>query len=137
MTSPPNIRHPRCAKSTAFRCMSCRWNASLPVSAPPTGRRILPPFLHSKRPSQLGGSETSPEIPLDMDDALIGRTLAHYRIDRRLGAGGMGVVYAAWDLRLDRRVALKILSEADDDARHRLVQEARAAAGLTHTHVTA
>jgi serine/threonine protein kinase/tetratricopeptide (TPR) repeat protein len=72
-----------------------------------------------------------------LDDALIGRTLAHYRIDRRLGSGGMGVVYAAWDLRLDRRVALKILSEKEDDARRRLLQEARAAAGLTHPHITA
>ena len=72
-----------------------------------------------------------------MDDALIGRTLGHYRIDRRLGSGGMGVVYAAWDLRLDRRVALKILTETDDDARRRLMQEARAAAGLSHPHITA
>jgi serine/threonine-protein kinase len=72
-----------------------------------------------------------------MDDALIGRTLAHYRIDRRLGSGGMGVVYAAWDLRLDRRVALKILTETDHDARRRLLQEARAAAGLSHPHLTA
>ena len=72
-----------------------------------------------------------------MDDALIGRTLGHYRIDRRLGSGGMGVVYAAWDLRLDRRVALKILTETDHDARRRLLQEARAAAGLSHPHITA
>ena len=72
-----------------------------------------------------------------MEDALLGRTLAHYRIDRRLGSGGMGVVYAARDLRLDRRVAVKVLSETDDDARRRLLQEARAAAGLTHPHITA
>jgi eukaryotic-like serine/threonine-protein kinase len=72
-----------------------------------------------------------------MDDALLGKVLAHYRIDRRLGSGGMGVVYAAWDLRLDRRVAIKILTETNDDARYRLMQEARAAAGLSHPHITA
>jgi serine/threonine-protein kinase len=72
-----------------------------------------------------------------VNDDLIGRTLAHYRIDRRLGSGGMGVVYAAWDVRLDRRVALKILNETDDAARRRLLQEARAAAGLTHPNITA
>jgi serine/threonine protein kinase len=77
------------------------------------------------------------QFPQHMEDALIGRVLGHYRIDHRLGSGGMGVVYAAWDLRLDRRVALKILTEANEDARDRLMQEARAAAGLSHPHVTA
>jgi eukaryotic-like serine/threonine-protein kinase len=72
-----------------------------------------------------------------MTEPLIGRTLAHYRIAHRLGAGGMGVVYAAHDLRLDRRVAVKILTGADDEARHRLLHEARAASGLSHPHVAA
>lgn len=70
-----------------------------------------------------------------MTDPLIGRTLAHYRIEQRLGAGGMGVVYAARDLRLDRRVALKILTATDEAARDRLLHEARAASALSHPHV--
>ena len=63
------------------------------------------------------------------------RTLLHYTILDRLGAGGMGVVYRALDTRLDRVVALKFLPStvaADDGARRRLLVEARAAARLDH-----
>jgi serine/threonine protein kinase/tetratricopeptide (TPR) repeat protein len=60
--------------------------------------------------------------------------VAHYRILRKIGEGGMGVVYAAEDERLGRRVALKLLPEdsANPDARFRLEREARIAAGISH-----
>ncbi len=70
-------------------------------------------------------------------DALIGNTLAHYRVVERLGSGGMGDVYRAEDLRLRRIVALKTL-RADDDSdggTQRLLAEARAASALNHPHI--
>ncbi|MGE0455091.1 MAG: protein kinase [Vicinamibacteria bacterium] len=66
---------------------------------------------------------------------MIGRTLSHYRVTGELSRGGMGVVYSAVDLKLDREVALKVLTPAlllDPDLRRRFVQEARAAAALQH-----
>ncbi|HUP62479.1 MAG TPA: FlgO family outer membrane protein [Thermoanaerobaculia bacterium] len=59
-----------------------------------------------------------------------------YRIVRKLGEGGMGVVYAAEDERLNRTVAIKIIRDAGDgSARERFLREARAAASLTHPNV--
>jgi len=68
---------------------------------------------------------------------MIGRTIAHYRIDRQLGDGGMGVVYAAQDLQLERPVALKVIRAdlVDPALRERFWREARAAAGLNHPNV--
>lgn len=63
--------------------------------------------------------------------------IGHYRILRRLGQGGMGVVYEASDERLDRRVALKTIAALapDDAARKRFHREARAAASVNHPNV--
>ena len=71
-----------------------------------------------------------------------GAKLSRYEIRERLGAGGMGVVYSAWDPQLDRAVALKLLrpsSRPDEalDARARLLREAQALARLSHPNVIA
>jgi hypothetical protein len=66
-----------------------------------------------------------------------GTRLDHFRIERRLGAGGMGEVYLATDLALDRPVAIKVLPEAaaSGRARERLIREARAQARVHHPNV--
>ena len=69
---------------------------------------------------------------------MIGRTLSHYRIVEKLGAGGMGEVYRARDEKLGRDVAVKVLPEgllADDAARSRFRKEADALSRLSHPHV--
>ncbi|RPJ52641.1 MAG: serine/threonine-protein kinase, partial [Acidobacteria bacterium] len=69
---------------------------------------------------------------------LAGRTLLHYRIEEKIGQGGMGEVYRARDTSLDRTVALKILPAAfvsDQDRMRRFVREAKAASALSHQNV--
>lgn len=69
---------------------------------------------------------------------MIGQTFAHYRIEERLGSGGMGDVYLAVDLRLDRLVALKFLNRElidEQAAAARLQREARAIARLSHPNI--
>ena len=73
-----------------------------------------------------------------MPDALIQKEFAGYRIDCRVGRGGMGVVYRATDLSLDRSVALKVLTEdlaGDASFRRRFVTESKLAASLDHPNV--
>ncbi|MEM7160470.1 MAG: serine/threonine-protein kinase [Myxococcota bacterium] len=71
---------------------------------------------------------------------LLGRTehatVGRFRIEKRLGAGAMGIVYSAYDPRLDRRIALKVLpQQANPDRHSHVLREARAAARIHHPHV--
>ena len=68
----------------------------------------------------------------------IGQTLAQCRVEAKLGEEGMGAVYRACDMRLEHQVALKVLplEHLTDPARRKaLMQEARAASGLSHANI--
>ncbi len=68
---------------------------------------------------------------------MVGKTLRSYRIESKLGAGGMGVVYKAVDSRLDRSAAIKVLGASAFSAERekRFVQEAKAASSLNHANI--
>ena len=69
---------------------------------------------------------------------MIGTDVAHYRVVAKLGEGGMGAVYKAFDTRLERFVALKTISTArplTEQRRLRLIREAKAASALNHPNI--
>jgi hypothetical protein len=80
----------------------------------------------------------SADIPPAIGDFPPGARIAGYRIEQLIGRGGMAVVYRATDVRLDRMVALKILSldlARNDSFRQRFIRESRAGAAVDHPHV--
>jgi serine/threonine protein kinase len=86
---------------------------------------------------ELARTETAPgSEPRNDAGAPLGAHLGRYKLQREIGRGGMGVVHAAFDPDLERKVALKVLKgDVDDQARQRLLREARAMARLTHPNV--
>jgi serine/threonine-protein kinase len=95
---------------------------------------------------RLLAGEAEPSLPSPLAEFLEGSAtefapgemLAHYRVEAKSGEGGMGAVYSAYDVRLHRKVALKILPPhalADPDRMGRLMREARAASALNHPNI--
>jgi serine/threonine protein kinase len=74
----------------------------------------------------------------DIVSSQTGEQIGHHRILDKIGIGGMGVIYKAYDSRLDRHVALKFMPgylNGDEEARERFMTEARAASRLDHPHI--
>jgi CheY-like chemotaxis protein len=99
-------------------------------------------YVHRLRQDVLGTDVQAilrePSVGADTPDPWIGRTVSHYEITDRIGGGGMGVIYRARDLRLDRQVALKFIApelRRDSEARRRFKHEARAASALDHPNI--
>ena len=96
-------------------------------------RRSETGFTDEQRTLPLGGSDPTQRLP---DAAGVRLILGRYRLERRLGAGGFGVVWLAWDEKLEREVAVKAIPR-DGGAGERVEREARAAARLNHPGIVA
>jgi len=90
------------------------------------------------RPLPCQGSSGLRWAVVNVSSSLIGQIIGHYRVLDQLGAGGMGVVYRAQDLKLGRQVAVKVLptgTDATDEAIERFRREARTASSLNHPNI--
>jgi eukaryotic-like serine/threonine-protein kinase len=94
-----------------------------------------PDFSLAEEPGTLplGGSDPTQALPGAPGPRLV---LGRYRLERRLGAGGFGVVWLGWDEKLEREVAVKVIPR-EDDGGGRVEREARAAARLNHPGIVA
>ncbi len=93
---------------------------------------LEPPSSDGDRFALSGSQSGGTEAPL------IGQKISHYEIVAKLGEGGMGIVYRAFDTHLLRPVALKVLSHsalADPESNSRFLREARIASALNHSHI--
>src|SRR5260221_12313859 len=108
----------------------------------PACRRVLSAMAQADAPSTTGVIRATGSVPGSLDGFLpVGEVVDRYVIRGAIGAGGMGVVYAAWGPALERDVAIKVVKVAGGEdlpaACARLLGEARALARLSHPNVIA
>ncbi|MGK3979566.1 protein kinase [Sorangium sp. So ce118] len=112
---------------------------SLELAAPPLACASASPMPGGKAPRAAPPSPDAlamPDEPLaDRSPVSVGGTLKHYEIIRKLGHGGMGVVFLARDTRLGRLVAIKVLLRLGGHGTERLLAEARATARCRHENI--
>ena len=125
MKKPPFLQGEAFVAVMITRCMS---------SDPPKGRlRAFYDWLKRGEPA----SELPADAAIDRTGEFVPSRVGHYAITSKIGEGGMGVVYAARDERLERNIAVKMMSSvgSDDTARRRFWREARAAASVNHPNI--
>jgi serine/threonine protein kinase/tetratricopeptide (TPR) repeat protein len=128
-----------CRLSPVSRCRSIQ-RISLAPRTEAEQSNGLPDEAQGLTRSSIDASATAARDVQSANDArlLVWRVLSHYRLEEPLGAGGMGVVYRATDLKLGRAVAIKLLSRqlaGDEGAKARLLREARSASALDHPNI--
>src|SRR4051794_6113074 len=134
-------RTPRRRRSRARRDGGL-WAGAAPEAEPEPETAYLGDDLEDDQPSHMATSALGVE-PLDLDPVRGGYpgggvVLDRYRLEGKLGAGGFGVVYRAWDLKLEREVAVKVIpKDGDGPVPQRAAREARVAAGLNHPGIVA
>jgi tetratricopeptide (TPR) repeat protein/predicted Ser/Thr protein kinase len=94
---------------------------------------VLPEKEHASVAEHLRACDSCRRVVLELRRVPEGAKIGRYVVDKQIGAGAMGAVYAAYDPELDRKVALKLLHQTGDQTR--LVAEGRAMARLAHPHV--
>ncbi len=116
-----------------------RFDDSRPSGLEPTQIAAADPTLPGDPASSSAARAPAASPSAHPDDLRPGDQLGRYRIERLVGRGGMGEVYAAHDPQLDRRVAIKVLTSSyrSAEAAARLVREAQALAKLDHPNVVA
>jgi serine/threonine protein kinase len=126
-------------RRTAFLDETCSGDESLrrEVESLLAGEKHAADFLESPA-LELAAIAIAGEGGQTVDSDLRGRKISHYEVVEKLGAGGMGEVYKARDLHLDRFVAVKILPASrvtDPERKRRFILEARAASALNHPNI--